>query len=189
MSHIISSPYIGYSTGGGFVAIDVTIEKVWRHRKSTCIVLINHEMGARNGYCSVSMGHPFYKKKYSGDPVSDLKHDIDQVISAHGGITYSGDLEWALDLDHTLPKHYWWFGFDCLHANDAQDPELIKNPMMKKIILESEQRFSSLNTSRVIRDLEYVESECNKLAEDLAKYVFNSVDFILDRNHSGLHAV
>jgi len=87
------------------VAIEITIEKVWRYKKSTCIAIINHITGTRCGYCSVSMAHPFFGKSYTDDPISDLEHKIDEVICVHGGVTYSGELDWLRKQDQSIPHN------------------------------------------------------------------------------------
>jgi len=175
------------------LAIDITIEKVWRYKKSTCVAVINHATGTRNGYCSVSMAHPFYRKNYTHESISELDHNIDDVIHVHGGITYSGDIEWALELDSSLPHNQWWFGFDCYHASDAPDPELINDPAAKKFMEHMEESLAgSFHFKKTHKDLNYVVEQCQGMAEYLSKFVYNSVDFILneeDSKTSHLHAV
>lgn len=172
------------------MAIDITVEKVWRTKKSTCVAVINHAMGTRCGYCSVSMAHPFYRKDYGHDSISELNHTVDSVIDVHGGVTYSGELEWALDLCRTIPRNQWWFGFDCCHAGDAQNPDLINDPISRKFTEEMNERFSELDSSykKTHKSLEFVQQHCNNMAEHLSKFVYNSVDFITE-DGVGLHAV
>ena len=144
-------------------------------------------MGTRCGYCSVSMSHPFYRKNYGNDAISDLKHTVDEVISVHGGVTYSGFLEMIINFDDTIPRDLWWFGFDCCHANDAQDPELITDPQTKKFVMEMEERFASRYDShykRTHKKLEYVIENCNNMAEHLSKFLYSSVDFIMGEETS-----
>jgi len=136
------------------------------------------------------MAHPFYRKKYTHDSISELQHNIDDVLYVHGGVTYSGELEWALVYNRSIPRNQWWFGFDCCHGSDAQDPDLIHDPMAKKIAIEMEVALSSLkHAHRTHKSLEYVEQNCNDLAEHLSKFIYNSVDFILSEEDSNLHAV
>lgn len=175
------------------MATDITIEKVWRHKKSTCVAIVNHSLGTRCGYCSVSMAHPFYRKSYTDDSISELEHKVDEVINVHGGVTYSGDLDWAFALDRTVPRNQWWFGFDCCHAGDTPDPELILDPMIKKMTEERNERFKEFKDDlgilkSTMKDLEFVQSNCNDMAEHLSKFVYNSVDFILGEE-TDLHAV
>ena len=175
------------------MATDITVEKVWRHSKSTCVAVVNHSTGTRCGYCSLSMAHPFFGKNYSDDSVSELMHKVDEIINVHGGVTYSGKIEWAREQDSSIPRNMWWFGFDCHHAGDSQDPELINDPIIKKFTIEMNERMGnwdkSYNTTH--KSLEYVVEQCNVMAEHLSKFVYNSVDFIIkdDPKDSHLHGV
>jgi len=151
-------------------------------------------MGTRNGYCSVSMAHPFYRKSYSHETISDLQHNIEDVLYVHGGVTYSGEIEWALEQDSSLPRNQWWFGFDCCHANDAADTSLINDPVAKKFVEDMEESLSksNLNFEKTHKDLDFVVEQCDNMADHLSKFVYNSVDFILneeDSKTSHLHAV
>lgn len=68
------------------------------------------DVGWGNGYALVFKGHPFYGKHYD---------DASEVISIHGGLTYSGPVE---QLFIELPEEYiggWAFGFDTGHYQDT----------------------------------------------------------------------
>ena len=65
-------------------------------------------------YVGIPKGHPFYKKNYEY---------VDEYVSAHGGITYSGN--YVLDYK---PKNTWFIGIDFCHAGDKCVGEHITNP-------------------------------------------------------------
>jgi hypothetical protein len=70
------------------------------------------------------------------------------VFDVHGGLTYSGSGENS----YPLPgKDLWWFGFDCAHSGDGSMDERLT--------------FSD----GPVRSQEYVESECESLAKQLAE--------------------
>lgn len=164
------------------MAIDVPIEKIWKHKKSLCVAIINSRLGFRCGYCTVSSSHPFYKKEYN-IAVSQIDNKkIEEVLAVHGGITYSGKLDF---IEHEQVKNLWGFGFDCGHASDAPDLELVLDPKHREILKTLED--SNLGNyskhmggmySRTHKTLEYVIENCNILAENLDKFLLNSIDFI-----------
>ena len=58
------------------------------------------------GYVAIGEEHSLYEKHY----------DECDSITAHGGITFSGNSE-------LLPEPKWWFGFDCNHVWDTDNPK------------------------------------------------------------------
>lgn len=70
----------------------------------------------------------------------------ENIINIHGGLTYSGG-----DDDYPIKneKGLWWFGFDCGHFDDGS---LMLNYPFKEL---------------PVRTLDYVEKECELLAEQL----------------------
>jgi len=75
----------------------------------------------------------------------DYSDELLEHISVHGGITWASGL-----LPSDAAPNGWWLGFDCAHSGDAL-------PLAKAV--------SSYET---IRDMNYVISECQALAEQLA---------------------
>lgn len=161
------------------MANDTSIAEMWIYKKSNCISVVNHHFGTRCGYCSVSGSHPFFMRDYSYI-VPSIGKSIDYILSAHGGITYSGNLK----INEILEREgLWWFGFDCNHSGDAADINLITNPISKMVCEQT----SSWLTGRYFnpgkhRTLEYVKENCNNLAEQLSKFKINSLDFIKNDN-------
>jgi len=103
---------------------------------------VHNGIGYRCGYVRVPVGHPWHGKHYDDIPV-----DI------HGGLTFA---EPDKPCDKDRPDNAWWFGFDCAHLDDANDPSLpCKHPM------------PSFGGS--IKTQEYVEAECHSLCEQAKK--------------------
>lgn len=103
-------------------------------------IVVHNQMGFRCGYVKVEPGHPWHGKEYD-----------DVEASVHGGLTFS---EPDLPCDKGGLDDGYWFGFDCAHYGDAQDPDL---PSSHKY-----------RTGGVIRTQEYVEAECRDLCEQAA---------------------
>lgn len=69
-------------------------------------------------------------------------------LDVHGGLTYSGgDGLYPIEYDK---EKLWWFGFDCMHFGDL--------------------RLGRYYSAGSHRSLEYIENECESLAEQLKKY-------------------
>jgi hypothetical protein len=145
-----------------------TTEKDWVTKAGLRAVCLFVKGSYRCGYVGISKGHPLYGVEYhehsdalreameriGNDPIG--KRGVvplfchksgectpDVVFDVHGGITYSGGGDgYPVDGDE------WWFGFDCAHAGDATG------------------YFSF--PGDILRTQEYVESECESLAEQLA---------------------
>ena len=161
-----------------------TVENDWTTKAGLRAICILTGMGHRCGYVGIPKGHPLYGVEYhehsdalreameriGNDPIG--KRGVvplfchksgecppDVVFDVHGGITYSGGGDgYPADGDE------WWFGFDCAHAGDATG--------------------SSLFPGGVLRTREYVESECESLAEQLAMIIEESpVERLRDAAH------
>lgn len=150
--------------------------QVWRLEKrwmssdgAPCAIIANHELGFRCGYTAVGPAHPWhglscsapFRNPRTGD-TWDTEHElhIDSLLSAHGGLTYSGtDLLALPDEDKT--GDLWWFGFDCNHYSDGHDPELLDEA------LASVSRSYLLQRSGTTRSRKYVQREVEQLAAQL----------------------
>jgi len=137
-------------------------EAKWIHAGLTCMIL-THDMGHRCGYVLVPKHHVFHGVDY-GDCINpehkNEKHCYcgdtpESRLSAHGGITFGGGLQ---------DYKGWWFGFDCAHHGDAQDPSIMSPDMKKKAELNPD---IYLRTGGHIRSAEYVANECQNLASQL----------------------
>lgn len=111
------------------------------------------------GYVGIPEGHPWHGLKYD---------DID--ASVHGGLTYSnacgGKICHGLEHSDTIAnEHVWWIGFDCAHAGDFS-PAL--HEAMSGIEFP-EQMMDAFDLLEVYRTIEYVESQCKKLAKQVKR--------------------
>lgn len=143
-----------------------TVERDWNTRSGLRAVAIESYRGHRCGYVAVGPTHPLHGKPYDrpcdcltemrtkmlGAPmpenaplmlmlsvlIGEIESRPDIVLSVHGGVTYSSEEPGS---KYPAPSaDLWWFGFDCNHLHDQDDP----------------------------KDLEYVVGECERLAEQLA---------------------
>ncbi len=131
----------------------VVVEKDWEHCGLRCIALALHSVGHRCGYVGVPKAHPLYGVSYSEHETS---------FEVHGGLTYSSDGEGGYP---TESDGVWWFGFDCGHAGDAKDPNLMDDSTKDNICRIFSEGF---DVGRgVVRTLEYVIPECQSLAAQL----------------------
>jgi hypothetical protein len=124
-------------------------------------------MGAWCGYVAVPPGHPLHGISYSQCTVGCedtycYEHSPDAQIEVHGGLTYSApcDGEEGVGICH-VPEpgesgDVWWFGFDCAHLFDVVPG------------LGDDLPASFAPPKAEYRDLAYVRSEVNRLAEQLS---------------------
>jgi hypothetical protein len=157
------------------------IEKDWITKaglRAVCaIMLLGSRKWHRNGYVEVPEGHRLHGVDY-GTPMLDipkealdsapvgnkspillftagvgaldgetLRRSPDVVFDVHGGLTYSGGGD-----KYPVESKGWWFGFDCGHCDDAE--------------IEPDPEYSSYRDG-VVRTQEYVEQECERLAEQI----------------------
>lgn len=163
------------------MATDI-IEKIWVHKNSSCVAIVNGYTGTRCGYCSVSGGHPFFKKHYcDAITVPNLGKSPAELLRVHGGITYSGDLEFMGTDLLRVDKGLWWFGFDCNHHDDLADNDLITDPISKKVAEHIGKLVYGSLVNKTHKTRGYVIEECESLAEQLSKFFINSLDFIVNK--------
>ena len=159
------------------------VDRKWQAHGLTCAV-VAIDMGHRCGYVGVPKSHPLYGKGY-GDIMPDVKKSdlgeepigdrgimsvfcaagdgedvrLDLYFDVHGSLTYSGDG----DKGYPIKAPVWWFGFDCGHAGDNKDPGILKR-------FHKNNLYSWDDPNGVIWGEEYVVHQCEKLAEQLAKF-------------------
>lgn len=129
--------------------------------------MIFHLTGHRCGYVGIPKNHKYYKSFYG-----DLEN-----ISCHGGLTYSESHLVGQD-----DKDTWWIGFDCAHFMDDPDFESVekyfKGDEYKDIIKFSKNfnlkdyvpaglNIPIIDNHGVVRDLEYVMSECKYIVDQI----------------------
>lgn len=160
------------------------IEKDWITQAGyrAVVLIVCDESGCkihRCGYVGVSQGHSLYGRGY-GDPLpeitqeqvdsvelgdkspiliftatvnsdseSKMRRSLDILIECHGGLTYAAGSE-----TYPVSSDLWWFGFDCAHYNDQ--------PI--------EHGFRWLHHEGQVRDLPFVEAECESIARQIKEY-------------------
>lgn len=147
-----------------------TVEKTWDHKGFKCVVLAQ-DGGYRCGYVGIGEDNNLYGVDYSDAPacmqskLEELKSQTlgkvtpEMYFDVHGGITYSGNG----DGEYPIESNLWWFGFDCAHAEDGKDVNLITDRSYLDII-------TMYPTGGIVRSLEYCISECESLADQLLDF-------------------
>lgn len=140
------------------------VEKDWTTSSGLRAVVLIGPTGKRCGYVGIPDKHPLYGCNYhEQSPV--LKVNLDRstekmspwlvfcssgkkpeelntpemVLEVHGGITFSNRAVFHPNVEDSPETPLWWFGYDCAHACDEDDP----------------------------KDLSYCEAECESLATQL----------------------
>jgi hypothetical protein len=105
-------------------------------------------MGNWCGYVAVPPGHPSWGVDYN-----------DVHVEVHGGLTYADLCDGAEGegICHVPnegePANVWWLGFDCAHYMD---------------VVPSMLQYHAADSHSSYKDLAYVRSEVNSLADQLA---------------------
>lgn len=102
-------------------------------------------MGFRVGYVEIPPAHP-----WCGLEPDEVDVDV------HGGLTF-------LDEHEDLPGAPMVAGFDCLHAGDGQDPDLM-DPENLELWQQMRDMLGFSPLDGIVRDADYVEHECRMLA-------------------------
>lgn len=107
-------------------------------------------LGYRKGYIKVPRHHAWFGLRYDDPQLSQ--------VQVHGGLTFS---EKGLPGMIQRFSYQWWIGFDCAHAGDAPDEELMSAD--HRLFHGRVPTFQG----DVVRDTTYVERECLDLIEQL----------------------
>lgn len=118
------------------------------------LIVRNRRSGSLCGYVGVTTGHPSFEN-------SEEDYDV------HGGVTFSGFCR-AGDESETIchivepgeDDKTWWIGFDCYHWNDMAPGDVARN---------KEQGWPSMEPRAIYRPFEYVEKQCEGLAQRLTE--------------------
>lgn len=130
-----------------------------------CLAKRNMHGGNWCGYVGVAEGHPAFEQHY--DAVR-RDNDEDSYIDVHGGLTFSDFCRGVPgeNICHLPeagePERVWWLGFDCAHYMDHRPSE---KSMWLKL---GHPEFAHDDPQASYRTLAYVQSECEKLAAQLA---------------------
>ena len=120
-------------------------------------LIVRGPVGALCGYVGVSPGHPLHETNYNA---------IEDRITVHGGLTYSGLCQPDPDdnahgICHVVEPgeddRVWWFGFDCAHYLDLV-PGMIHIYSKLKLARDEHSTY---------RNIEYVKAEVRDLAAQL----------------------
>lgn len=171
------------------------VESDFEYKGYRCVTTFS-DLGHRCGYVGLPEDHPLYKVDYSdkinvtfdsieGTPIGkrspialflctgiESKDRItpELFFNVHGGLTYSGGGKGS---DYPVSSDLWWLGFDCAHAGDRQDykkmVEYFGLNARPKHFLEVDAMFSP-HDGDVIRSVEYVQSECRSLVDQIIEY-------------------
>lgn len=162
-----------------------TVEKDWTAHGFRCVAVAG-SFGHRCGYVGVPAGHFLHGADFGANvpalaaawdaakagPVGDRgiipvlcnansdEARPDCVFDVHGGLTYAGGDDYP-----AKSNGLWWFGFDCNHAWDAPDPDLMSESVRKTAMRFP---FWPPAPDQTVRDLPYVIRQCERLAEQIA---------------------
>ena len=106
---------INMSKMKGGIDMSYIVEKVFNYKDYQCVVIL-HNIGFvtyRCGYVSVPKDHPLNSVNYL---------DIDDKFYCHGGLTFSSDKS-TTERNYPIESDLHWFGFDCGHAEDFEEPK------------------------------------------------------------------
>ena len=125
------------------------VEKLWLTNAGLTAVAVVVSSG----------GKPHHRCGYVGVPaesfLAGLDYGDDKLdVSVHGGLTYSENTG-STD-SYPISSTDWFFGFDCAHCDDG-------------IIDPTEQDYMYGYGKGIGRKLDFVVTECESLAEQLAK--------------------
>ena len=169
------------------------VESNFKYKGYQCITTFG-DMGHRCGYVGLPKDHPLYGMRYD-DKLNVTYNDIEsnsmgkrspiQIFSligsepedkislsfyfdVHGGITY---VDGGKDSKYPIESDLWWLGFDCGHAGDGKDLDLVEHlwgdDERIKLGLKFEREFQLNFPDDVIRTREYVVEECKSLVEQI----------------------
>lgn len=167
------------------------VEKEWTSKEGyPCVAIINTSLGNRCGYVGIPPGHPLHGVSYSDDcpalrgGLQDATHEpvgkrgilalvcfaanggrasMDVVFDVHGSVTFTGDGKDGCPVYADV----WWVGFDCGHAGDGHDIELMNEEM--QAFYRKHPELQRVHEGDIVRTLDYVVQECENLAEQLKR--------------------
>jgi hypothetical protein len=159
MSETIPDLIIDKSTWGDGPWQNEPDREQWQHAGYACLIVRNdRRSGHLCGYVGIDESHPLFGKKF--DVV-----DVD----VHRGLTFAGVCQGKIChvAEPGLPEKVWWLGFDCLHMGDLSPGIAAFERSIPELA-----RFAHLRND-TYRDIAYVRSETEKLAEQLRALATN----------------
>lgn len=131
-------------------------------------------MGHRCGYVAVPSGHKMdfvksvHRTSPSGGEYIDYEYDAYDV-ECHGGITFCKREHELKDL-LSVPCDDLWLGFDCAHAYDGKDMELVEKYFGDSggivLFYKKHPEFQS-HKHEILRSFDYVEQQCKSIIDQL----------------------
>lgn len=118
----------------------------FKHAGLQCLMIRNPRYLSWCGYVAVPMNSILNEVKYwINEPEKPHEKAVND-IDVHGGLTFSGKIEYIHEPCKIFDINNWVFGFDCCHLGDL---------------------FATYHGE--YRNKEYVIEQCKKLAEQLSK--------------------
>ena len=132
------------------------VEKIFEYKGFDCAI-VGQPHGCRCGYVRIPAGHLLFALGKLRKPY--LQSTVLDHLSVHGGITYA-----SASKKYPVPSENeeWWIGFDCAHAFDNPDPQLLEELNEKAI---NTSVFHDSEGS--IKDVAFVEAELKQLVDQL----------------------
>lgn len=133
-----------------------------------CLAVRARDHGAYCGYVGVPESHPWHGVHYSACPRSDCNelycyHTPESILDVHGGVTYSDGCATGPEESSIChvpfdgrPDNIWWFGWDACHSSDL-------------VPGWAASEWGVAWQRGEYRDLHFVQSECARLAAQLAR--------------------
>ena len=142
----------------------------WKTKAGLSAIALRHPAGHWCGYVAVPPGHPAYE---SGE---------EDVVDVHGGVTFANKCGGFVCHvpEPGEPAEVFWIGFDFAHCNDAAPSEWDEREGWTRWSADGRTAYwGSASHARpgtvkgIYRDLPYVQSECEKVGEQLAAMTKN----------------
>ena len=125
------------------------VEKAWLTKAGLTAVATVTILGGKQHHRCGYVGIP------ADSFLAGLHYDNELLdVSVHGGLTYSKRTEYINN--YPIDSTDWFFGFDCAHCEDG-------------IIDPTEQDYMYGYGKGIAKSLDFVVTECESLAEQLAK--------------------
>lgn len=93
---------------------------------------------------------------------------LDAYFNVHGGITYASG---GKESHHPIDSDLWWLGFDCGHAGDGCDYELMKKLWSDDRVVQMILENPLILDGDEIRTVEYVQQECRNLVDQIINLI------------------
>lgn len=140
----------------------IVVESGGSYKGYDYLITLN-DMGIRCAYVAIGPDHPTFNYQNEHDPYPD--YDV------HGGVTFFGEshISKALLGDNACKDI--WIGFDAGHYQDKFDIEKVKEYFKTFTNKQIDEIYEVANfpfmNSGLVRNIEYMETECKNLIDQL----------------------